>query len=702
MSGGHPVALGIDIGGTFTDVVLAGPRGIQAVAKVLTTPDDPARAAVQGARAALDQAGVDGSKVSRVVHATTLATNTILERSGRPAALVTTKGFRHLLALGRHARIEAERYDPAFRRIAAPVPLPLVFEVEERLDARGEVVTPLRSQSVEEIADAIAGLDVVGIAVCLMHSYANPEHEQTVASLLKQRLDLPVTISWDVSPEVREYDRTTTTVMSAIVRPVMEAYLAELGIRLRDIGITAPLAVMESSGGVTTVDRACARAIVTVESGPAAGVIASQAAAAVRGISDVICFDMGGTTAKAAVVRGGSPDITHDFQVGGHGSFGTRRSGTGVPVRVPTIDLAEVGAGGGSMAWIDDRGTLHVGPRSAGALPGPACYGLGGTAPTVTDANVVLGYLDLGRTAPQLDRFDQSLASAALEPLANEFGVDTTEMAAAVYELATAAMAGAIHVVTVQRGIDPRRFVLVVSGGAGPLHAARIADRFDIATVLVPSACGVASAVGLLAADYHADTVRTIQGAGETVRPAELEAGFGEMELQVAAQLAAPHEAIEFQRSADVRYRRQAHAISVAINGAASGADLVTALASDFFALHRQRFGVGEPGPIDIVNLRVQGTRAVERATFDRAAQGVGTSAPRITLAWSPADSCFRETAVWPRERLVAGQRFNGPALVEDGEATVLVPSEWSAQVEIDGSLLLRANPGRRTEVPNR
>ncbi|MEO5874212.1 MAG: hydantoinase/oxoprolinase family protein, partial [Streptosporangiaceae bacterium] len=352
------ITVASDVGGTFTDVVLTGADGLVHVVKTLTTPADPTEGLLRGVSEVLALAGVDPREVGRFVHATTLATNVILERRGVSVAFVTTRGFRSMLALGRQARVEEERFDTGFAPVEPPVPLTHTFEVTERVSAAGEVLTPLDLAAAAGVADRIAALGVQAVAICLLHSYARPGHEQELQRLFEQRLDVPVVISSEVWPDLGEYERATTTLMSAYVGPVMASYLRLLEERLRDLGITAPVQVMESAGGVLPAALAASRAVYTIESGPAAGVIAAAHAGSERGLADLISFDMGGTTAKAGLVRGGRPGITHEFQVGGKGSFGGRRPGTGVPIKIPAIDLAEVGSGGGSIAWVDN-GTLR-------------------------------------------------------------------------------------------------------------------------------------------------------------------------------------------------------------------------------------------------------------------------------------------------------------------------------------------------------
>jgi N-methylhydantoinase A len=691
-------ALGIDIGGTFTDAALVGPGGIVAVAKHLTTPARPADGALAAAQDVLGQARIEPISISRVVHGTTLATNAILERRGGPVALVTTKGFGDLLRLGRHARVEEDRYDPAFVLPPPPVDPTLTFAVRERVGPRGEVIEALDESEVVAVGRLLGDTEVVGVAVCLLHAYANPVHEARIGRLLREHLALPIVLSSEVSPEVREYERLTTTVMSAIVGPIMAGYLRELEHRLQTAGIGAPMYVMESSGGVMSAEQAIRRAIATVESGPAAGVIAAKVLGAQTGRREVIAFDMGGTTAKAAVIRNGEPDVSYEFEVGGHGSFGIRRSGTGVPIRIPAIDLAEVGAGGGSIAWLDSQATLHVGPRSAGASPGPACYGQGGSEPTVTDANVVLGYLELGRRVAQLEAFDPELSRrAVVARLAEPLGVRAEAAAAAVVDIANATMVGAIHVVTVQRGTDPRRYALVTSGGAGPLHAAAIARRCGIDTVLVPPACGVASAFGLLASDVRTDLVRSVHLAEDAFDPVTVESVFRELEAAGAATLAesGPGDLLVCQRSLDLRYRRQAHHLTLDIDRGPVTAATLSDLGPRFFTRHEATYGVGRPGPIEVVNQRVRVTRHVGAVPFRRQLSDPGSASPvvRHRGTWSSAIGDFVETPVVDRLTCPPGYRIVGPALLEEPEATTFVPLGWSATTLTDGAVVLTAAP---------
>ncbi|MBB2911995.1 N-methylhydantoinase A [Streptosporangium becharense] len=665
-------AIGVDVGGTFTDVVLSGPGGEISVAKRLSTHGDPADGVVAGITAVLGDTAP--SSVTRVVHATTLATNAILERRGVRVAYVTTRGFRSAIPLGRYARVEEDRYDLWFDPPAPPVAAGDCFEVPERIGSRGEVLEPLDEAAVAGVGTEIARRGITTAAVCLLHSYANPAHEQRVARIL--RVSVPtVVISSEVWPELREYERATTTIMSAYVGPVMAGYLRRLASRLAGIGITAPVHVMDSGGGVMSAELAARRAVATIESGPAAGVLA----AAASGYPDAISFDMGGTTAKTCVIRDGRPEITHEFHVGGRGSFGGRRAGTGVPIKTPAVDLAEVGAGGGSVAWVDAAGTLRAGPRSAGSEPGPACYGLGGDEPTVTDANLVLGYLDPASFASGTVPLSADLAGEAVDRhLAGPLGVGRAEAAYAVHEIANASMGSAVHVVTVQRGIDPRGFVMVAFGGAGPMHAARVASRFGISTVVVPAYCGVGSAAGLLTADLSADRVLSALDAD----PARVFASLTEAAAaDLDADLGSP--GVSVTCSADVRFAGQAHDLTV------PWSDSPGELAARFFAGYRQVYGIEQEGPVEIVSYRVRVTRAAPDPPPARRPPPTHPRRrpdppwpPATRRAYFPEAGGYVPVPVLTRACLARapGGAVTGPAIVEDAESTIVVPPGWTAR----------------------
>jgi N-methylhydantoinase A len=663
------------------------------VVKTLTTPADPTEGLLRGVSEVLALAEVDPAEVGRFVHATTLATNVILERRGVSVAFVTTRGFRSMLALGRQARVEEERFDTSFAPVEPPVPLTHTFEVPERVSASGEVLTPLDLTAAAEVAEEIAALGVQAVAICLLHSYANPAHEQELQVLFERRLGVPVVISSEVWPDLGEYERATTTLMSAYVGPVMASYLLLLDTRLRTLGITAPVQVMESAGGVLPAALAASRAVYTIESGPAAGVIAAAHAGAERGLADLISFDMGGTTAKAGLVRGGRPGITHEFQVGGKGSFGGRRPGTGVPIKIPAIDLAEVGSGGGSVAWVDN-GTLRVGPQSAGAAPGPACYGLGGVEPTVTDANLVLGYLAVEEFAFPLSI---SLAEQALARVAEPLGVDVVTAAAAIHDIANAQMGAAIHVVTVRRGIDPRGYTLVALGGAAPTHVAGLASLFGITRVLMPPHCGVGSAAGLLYASLAVERAKTFLAPVRTLTSCSasgtalvsLSDLLAELEETARADLDVGSEDVEVVRSVGVRFIGQAHAFTIELPPGQITPELVGRVTEEFYKRYHESYGIAlrDPAEFTVARVRVVLPATAPRMVPTRAAQPSGE---RTRSVW--VGGAFAEVSVTTRASCPVGISLDGPYILTEPQCSLFVPPGWRATVDADGAVLLEVS----------
>ncbi len=685
MTDQRPHFVGVDVGGTFTDVVLADSAGGVTIGKVPTTPDDPRRGVVEGIRDALGRAAVDPGAVSRVVHGTTLATNVVVQRTAAPIALVATEGFGDLLRLGREARVEDDRYDLFFTPADPPVDARLTFEVAERVSAKGEVLVPLTDEAIAGVARRVAAAQPAGVSVCLLHAYAHPAHEQAVAEACRAAVPAAYVVSSsEVWPEMREYERAMTTAVCALVGPVMAAYVAGLESSLHDLGIRCGVEIMESSGGVMSAQAAARRPVATVESGGAAGVTAAGIVGRSVGLADVISFDMGGTTAKTGIVRDGSPAITHDFQIGGKGSFGGTRAGTGVPVKIPVVDLAEVGAGGGSVAWVD-AGALHVGPQSAGAVPGPACYRRGGTEPTVTDANLLLGYLDAGGLAGGVT-LDADLAAAAVgESIANPLGIDIPGAAHAIHEIVNETMASAIRVVTVQRGIDPRGFTLVGFGGAGPMHVARLAAAFGIQSVVVPWAAGVGSAIGLVSSDLTVDLVQTRILDLEHADATTLTQLFDELEARGRKELDDAGATFVMTRSADMRFHGQAHQLTVSVPDGPLGDEDLSGLAKRFHEVYRQTYGIDADAPAQLVNARVRVVRVVDKLS-PRSHQ-VAERDPNVALAGERAASFvevggFTTTPVFDWSRLEPGSRLVGPAIVEGADATIVVPPGYSAAVD--------------------
>ncbi len=706
------VVVGVDIGGTFTDVVVASTVGTIHVHKVLTTPDDPRRGLRSGVAAALAGAGSEPASVTRFVHGTTLATNVILQRQGARVAFVTTAGFGDMVRLGREARVDGERYDLFFEKPVPPVEHELTFEVLERVRADGSALRPLTPVEAVRVASLVAAARPEAVAVCLVNSYANAAHEQAVAEALRAVLPSSVTVavSSDIWPELREFERAMTTVLSAYVAPVMSAYLNGLSETLQELGITCPVEVIDSAGGVMSASVAASRPVSTLESGGAAGIMAAAHVGRLTGASDLLSFDMGGTTAKAGIVRDGRPAITHDFQVGGSGSYGHRRAGTGLPLKVPTVDLAEVGAGGGSIAWLDGVGALSVGPRSAGAVPGPACYGLGGSDPTVTDANLVLGFL-----APEIAdgvRLSVDAATVAIDStLARPLGLAVVAAAWAVHEIINATMAAAIRVVTVQRGIDPRDFTMIGFGGAGPMHIARLADTFGIERVVVPYAAGVAAAVGLVASDpsvVHVQT-RVIAADDARARPdavadlllaledrARLDLGVG-VDIGVDAGGVGSGGGVVLARTVEMRFVGQAHQLPVDMPGGPVTSQTIEEVTTRFRAGYRQAYGIDLDLPSELVTFRVRVTRPGAGVVAARVEPGPRTRAvPTGTRnAYLAERAVLAPVPVFAWRALRPGDHLPGPALVDGSDTTIVVPAGWSAEVDAWSNVVLERTVGR-------
>jgi N-methylhydantoinase A len=680
--------IGVDIGGTFTDVVLA-----QAVshrlftAKILTTPDNPGQAVIAAIADVLAQAKAAAADVQRVVHATTLATNLILERKGSRVAYITTKGFGDLFAIGKERVVGADRYNILLEKSPPLVSRRLTLEVEERMDRRGTVVTPLNAPAAIEGLERLAREKPQAVAICFFHSYANAAHERAMAELVRRHLPgVYVALSSEVWPEFREYERASTTVMSAYVGPTISSYVEALDRELRRMGLEGSFEIMQSSGGVMSAAAVARKPVYSVESGPAAGVIAATHLGRMCNQPNIISFDMGGTTAKAGLIRHGKPGVTHDFRVGSHLSSGFRAGG--YPIKIPVIDLAEVGAGGGSIAWVDAGGVLQVGPLSSGAAPGPACYGFGGEQPTVTDANLLLGYLDPAYFLGGRMRIYPDRSLKAIKPLASRLGMEPVEVARGIYEIANTHMGSAVRVVTIQRGIDPREFAVMAFGGAGPVHAVRVAEQFEIPNVIVPVSPGLASALGLLVSDMSEDFVATLLMDGREADVARMEELLGNLERSGRAALRAQGVAesdIAIQRLLDVRFKHQSHELSVPIPDGPITAATVTAAEEGFRALYHELYGVQPNDPCQFVNFRVRATGIVPKPELGRAAAGDGDARRALKgtrKAWFAETAGFTETSVYDRARLCPGDLVSGPAIVEEPDSTTVCPPGYAVRVD--------------------
>jgi N-methylhydantoinase A len=699
--------LGIDVGGTFTDAVLLDERsGATRRAKVPSTPADPSEGFMAAAQRLLREAQVAPSTVSSVVHGTTVATNAIIEGKVARTGFVTTEGFRDLLEIAR--QIRPALYDLRFEKPPPLVPRHLCFGVPERLDAQGRVLVPLDEAAVRRAAAWLRREGVESVAVCFLHSYLNPAHERRAGELLRAVFPAAaVSLSAEVAPEFREYFRASTTVINAGIRPVVARYLEEIERRLREAGLSAELLVMQSSGGVFAAAAARERPVFMVESGPAAGVIAAAYLGQTLGYPDVIAVDMGGTTAKAALVQNGTPRVTRDYEVGAAARPTTGGApASGYPIRTPVIDLVEIGAGGGSIAWVDSGGALRVGPRSAGSDPGPACYGRGGTEPTVTDANLLLGRLNpryfLGG---ELELDVEAARRAIQERCARPLGLDAVAAAHGIVEIANAAMVNALRLVSVQRGHDPRGFVLVAFGGAGPAHANRLAAETGTPTTLIPVSPGTASALGLLATDLTHDYAATVMQRLDRLDASAVEAACRSLEAQGRAALGregiAP-EQMRCLRQADLRYAGQGYELTVPLPDGALGPDAVARLLARFHEEHERAYGYGAPEePVELVNLRLSAVGTIARPRLRELQRG-SRDAAAARKATRPVYYAERggyvECPIYDRDRLGAGCVVEGPAVVEEFDSTTVIHPGYRAVVDRFGHLLL----GRDTGEPRR
>jgi len=682
--------LGVDVGGTFTDLVLVSPAGLARTRKVLSTTANYSDAIVAGVKELAAEAGIAPRDLAEIIHGTTVATNAILERRGARAGLLTTEGFRDLLEIG---RLRLSRlYDLDFERPAPLVPRRRRREIRERMNHRGEVVTPLDRDAAAAAIDRLLAEGVESIAVCLLHAYANPAHEAQLGAMIRERAPgVALTLSSDILPEMREFERTSTAVTNAYVMPVMGRYLASLEGELRALGAAAPLLIMQSNGGVMTAEGGRQRPVHVIESGPAAGVIATAALARAIGAPNALSIDMGGTTAKASIIEGYEIKRTGEFEIGGSMSQGSRlNKGGGFLLRVPAIDIAEVGAGGGSIVSVDSAGALHVGPRSAGAVPGPVCYDQGGREVTLTDANVALGYLHPERLPSGLRLDAEKARRAVAEQIAAPLGIAVTDAAHGVYLLGCAGMARAVRAVTIERGRDPRDFTLVAFGGNGPLFAAEMARSLQIGTILVPPAPGVFSAIGLLEAQVEHHLVKTFLRPLFGTKPSEIGAAVAELEREAETLLSSEgsRAEVEIERAVDLKYQGQSFELTVPLPAAWSE-DALRELAQAFGREHERTYGHRAEGdPIQMVNLRLTARMrpAADRASLRLGDDRSGARGERRAY-FGPAHGELA-TPVITRAQLGATPR-SGPLLVDEYDATTLVPPGCAARLDPHGNIVI-------------
>ncbi|MFB6299731.1 MAG: hydantoinase/oxoprolinase family protein [Halobacteriales archaeon] len=678
------VRIGVDIGGTFTDVVSIQDGHIT-VTKTPSTPRAPEQGVVTGLKESRADGGFAFPAVEFLAHGTTVATNAVLERDWAPTALVTTDGFRDALEIGRQTR-------PSLYDFQAEKPVPIVerdrrFEVTERIDERGNVVTPLDENSVEAVAADLDAMDVESVAISLLFAFENDDHEQAVREQLKAAgIDTTYSLSSTVLPEIREYERTLATALNAGLKPVMDRYVGNLDAQRADLDIPATLKIMQSNGGIITADIARERPVNTLLSGPAAGVQGAAYIGESIGVDDIITMDMGGTSCDVSLVQGGEPVISTEIEVGDY------------PVSVPMIDIHTIGAGGGSIAWIDAGGALRVGPRSAGADPGPICYGRGGMEPTITDAQVVLGRIDpanflSNELAVDTEAVETGIRMQVAEPL--DMGL--TEAAQGILDVANANMERAIRVVSVERGYDPREFGLVAFGGAGPLHASSIARELDIPRVVVPRTAGVLSALGLLISDILYDYSTSRVRRWEAVDGSDLTAAFEEFEEtgreRLAAEGLAPGE-MAFDRVLDMRYVGQSFELAIpAPEGTIDGTAKET-IAERFHEAHERRYGhASSSEPVELVTIRLRARGTVPMPDLKRADGGETIEAAIKEERSVVYDGTAHDTRIYDRPTLPGDASFEGPAVIEGPESTIVVHPDQRVRVDEYGNVIVEVTP---------
>ena len=684
-----------DIGGTFTDIVVLTEDGGVTTRKVPSTPANYADAVVQGIVDLLDRLGSPLSELEEVLHGCTVATNAIIEHKGAKTALLTTKGFRDVLEIQR-VRVPV-LYDPLYVKPVPLVPRNLRFEVAERIDPKGRVLVPLEESDVMAAVERIIDAGVEAVAVCFLHSYANPDHERAAGEILRRELpERFISLSVDVLPQKLEYERTSTTVINSYVGPPLRGYLRSMLDQISEAGVHARLMVMQSSGGILDAESVIEKPAQIIECGPAAGVIGAEYVARLSGYDNVITLDMGGTTAKASIIEKGDLIFAEEYEVGGGmSSSGLTVGRGGYALKLPVIDISEVGAGGGSIAWLDKAGSLKVGPQSAGAAPGPACYGGGNTEPTVTDANLLLGYLNPTALAGGAVPVDPELAREAVEArIARPMGRGLLETAYGIHTVANANMMKAVKAVTTYRGRDPRDFALFAFGGSGGVHAGDLARVLQIGEIIVPIAAGVFSALGLLLSDFKMNETAPFLHLAEAMPLDEAEQRYGALAEHIARVIGGARPEITFERQADVRFTGQAYELTVPFADGRLDAGKVEDLCERFKAAHMARYGHAFSGefPVEIVNLRLIGSRTPEGTREIRAGQGLeeGPTGSR-SVHFGPAFGDL-ETPIIGRSGLGdAPQR--GPMVIEEYEGTAVVPPDCTARVDAVGNVVVQFLP---------
>ena len=674
--------IGIDVGGTFTDLVAFDEKaGEIFFLKVPSTPFDPSKGVIDALK---DLMKKREPEVSLFVHASTIGTNLFLGQLGLKipkGAVITTEGFKDILEIGRQKR--PELYNPFFERPRPLIERHLRFGIKERINFKGEVLKPIDEQEVKSVAQKIKQEKVETIAIVFLHAYINPEHEKKAKEILKQQLPgIVIMTSSEIDPEYREYERMSTTVINSLLVPVVSTYLRKIKNRLKELKVKAPLYIMQSNGGLATFEVASQIPVATIESGPATGVIASAYWSKMLGIENILSFDMGGTTAKAGVVVKGIPQMINEYEVGGNVHSGRILKGSGYPIRYPFIDLAEVSGGGGTIAWIDHGNALRVGPLSAGADPGPACYGKGGENPTVTDANLILGRLNpVGISGGKIKVFSELAEKSIRKKIAEPLGISIVQAAYGIIEIVNTHMIRALRLVSVERGYDPRDFVILAFGGAGPMHAAFLAEGLGVKNIVIPPNPGVFSALGLMLADFRHDFVRNIMKPASEINTELLEKIFGEIEKKAKKILQkegfSPNH-IVMERNLELRYLGQSYELIVPFH---KNFKVILQL---FHQKYQKMYSYSMPDePVEVVNVHLIAYGLIRKPKFRKIPFTSSSSDALIDkkMVFFKGNAWI-ETPIYSRDALLPGHKINGPAIIEQSDATTVIPPGWNAVVD--------------------
>jgi N-methylhydantoinase A len=686
--------IGIDVGGTFTDLVaLDEDSGETILMKFPSTPHDPSAGVIEAFKSLMAKTKGD-EEIALFVHASTIGTNLFLGQSGLrmpKAALITTSGFKDILEIGRQRR--AELYNPFFERPEPLIERHFRFTVHERIDYQGRILKHIDEEEVKTLGKRLKEEGVEAVAIVFLHSYINPQHERRVKEILGQELSAAILVaSYEVDPEYREYERTSTTVVNSLLIPVVSEYLKKIEKKLKELDVHAPFYIMQSNGGLTNVNAASRIPVSTIESGPATGVIASAYWSKMLGLENILSFDMGGTTAKAGSVIQGKPNMVHEYEVGGTVHSGRTVKGSGYPVRYPFIDLAEVSAGGGTIAWVDEDGALRVGPLSAGSDPGPACYGKGGEHPTVTDANLVLRRLSSqGLSSGEMKVFPELAEKALKEKIADLLGISLIQAAHGILEIVNNHMTRALRLISIEKGYDPRDFSMLAFGGAGPMHAPFLAEGLGVSTVFIPLNPGVFSAQGLILMDFRHDFKRAVMKKVSEIDLRFMENIFMEMETEAMTILKKEgftSKETVLEKYLDLRYLEQSYDIQVPVQ------KNLNETLTLFHHRHHETYGYAVyVEPVEIVNIHLVAWGLIRKPDMKKISPANTTPSPEA-LKYSRKvffeKTEWIDTPIYLRYALLPGNRIKGPAIIDQYDTTIIIPPEWDMQVDGFSNLCLK------------